>query len=146
MVIGLLVSPLVNNWNERRKVNATGKQYLKGIKADLQRDLILADSILNIQSYYLSVLRCIDSMLHKKFRHHTNMNRRLFIKPDSLSIYYIFDRNTSFRPVNGAYKSLIAYGKSCLIINKQLFQVIQQIYDGDHERLTSTYEAIKYIE
>jgi len=146
VVIGILIALQINNWNENRKANAVGKQYLKGIKEDLQRDLIHADSILKIQRYNISVLSSIDSLFYKKYNHITNESTSLFIKPDSLVISYLFDRNTSFRSVNGTYKSLIADGKSGLINNKQLFQEIQQIYDGDQARLSSTYEAIKMIE
>jgi len=146
VVIGILIALQINNWNENQKNKIIGKQYLRGIKEDLKEDLIHADSILILQSYNISVISSIDSVLYRKYGHQNNKIKNLFIKPDSLTIDFLFNRNTSFRPTNGTYKSLIADGKSGLISNKQLFQKIQQIYDGDHARLTSTYEAIKMIE
>ena len=146
VVIGILIALQINNWNENRKANAIGKQYLKGIKEDLQKDLKNIDSIIDIHRYNISIVSSIDSVFHRKYQYFANQYSSLFIKPDSLVINYLFDRNTSFRTVNGTYKSLIADGKSGLIKNKQLFQAIQEIYDGDLARLSSTYEAIKMIE
>ena len=151
VVIGILIALQINNFNENRKADAIAKQYLRGIKEDLQKDIIHTDSILNIQRYNISVLSSIDSVFHRKHQHITNLNSSLFVKPqsiirDTIIIDYLFDRNTSFRSVNGTYKSLIADGKSGLIKNKELFQEIQQVYDGEHARLVSTYESIKMIE
>ncbi len=146
VVVGILIALQINNWNEVRKDRSVANQYLKGIKEDLKRDLIQADSILALQSYNISILSSIDSVFHKKYYYYAKQNNSLFIKPDSLTIHYLFDRNKSFRSSNGTYKSLIADGKSELIKNKELFQEIQQIYDGELARLTSTYNAIKQIE
>ena len=151
VVIGILIALQINNWNENRKDIAVGKQYLKGIKDDLQKDLVLADTILKIYTYNISVVSSIDSVFHRKHQHLENTNSSLFVKPqtiipDTIIIDYLFDRNTSFRSVNGTYKSLIADGKSGLVKNKELFQEIQQIYDGELARLVSTYESIKMIE
>ena len=151
VVIGILLALQINNWNENRKDAAAGRQYLNAIKVDLQKDLTHADSIIKIASYNISVISGIDSVFHRKHQHITNLNPGLFVHPhtiipDTIIVDYLFDRNTSFRSINGNYKSLIADGKSGLIKNKELFQEIQQIYDGEHARLVSTYDAIKMIE
>ena len=41
VVIGILIALSINNWNENRKDNSTGKQYLRSIKEDLKKDLVL---------------------------------------------------------------------------------------------------------
>jgi hypothetical protein len=38
VVIGILIALQINNWNEKRKENATINTYLKGIMADLNND------------------------------------------------------------------------------------------------------------
>lgn len=146
VVIGILIALSINNWNENRKDNIIGKKYLQGIKEDLKKDLVLIDSILKINKQSLSIISSIDSVFHKKHYYNTGNYPNLFGKPDTLDFETVFYRNTSFRSINGTYKSLISDGKSGIIKNKELFQKIQHIYNENHERLASSYEVIKNIE
>jgi hypothetical protein len=123
-----------------------GVQFLKGIQNDLEKDIILADSILKITKQSFSIISSIDSIFHKKHYYQAENYSGLFGKPDTLNFEVLFYRDASFRSINGTYKSLISDGKSGLIKNKQLFQEIQHIYNENHERLSSTYEVIKNIE
>jgi len=125
VVIGILIALSINNWNENRKDNSTGKQYLRSIKEDLKKDLVLIDSVLKLNKHSLSIISSIDSVFHKKHYYNAGNYKSLFIEPDTLNFEIVFYRNTSFRSINGTYKSLISDGKS---------------------RLTSSYEVIKDIE
>jgi len=146
VVIGIIIALQINNWNEQRKANIKGVTYLKGISHDLEKDILLADSILKTQMNSFSVISSIDSVFHRKKHYQAEKYASLFDKPDTLNMGDIFYRNLSFRSINSTYRSLIADGQSGLINNRQLFQEIQQIYNESHERISSTYEAIKEIE
>ncbi len=146
VVIGILIALQINNWNEQRKEDKMGLQFLKGIQSDLEKDIILIDSVLKVNKQCFSLISSIDSVFHKKKIYESEKHSDLFGRPDTLNFDLLFHRNISFRSINGTYKSIISDGKSSLIKNRQLFQRIQQIYDENHERLSSTYEVIKNIE
>ena len=146
VVIGILIALQINNWNENRKAGIMGKQFLYGIKEDLKKDLVRIDSIVNMNTMSISLITSIDSVYHRKKYFFTEENKNFFVQPDTVNFQHIFYRDMSFRSIKGTYKSLIADGKSGLIRNKTLFQAIQQVYDENQERLSSTYEAIKAIE
>jgi hypothetical protein len=146
VVIGILIALQINNWNENRKANAMGKQFLHGIKEDLKKDLVRIDSIINMNANSISLITSIDSVFHRKEYFYTKENANFFVQPDTANFQHVFYRDMSFRSIKGTYKSLIADGKSGLIKNKELYQAIQQVYDENQERLSSTYEAIKGIE
>jgi hypothetical protein len=146
VVIGILIALQINNWNETQKEHKIGIQFLKGIRADIKKDIILVDSILKMNQKTFSVISSIDSVFHKHFFHYAQDNRFFFVKPDTLDFEHVFYRNVSFRPINGTYNSLIADGKTALIQNKPLLDKIQRIYNENHERLESNYEAIKSLE
>ena len=140
VVIGILIALQINNWNEERKEVIIGVQFLKGIRADLEKDIILVDSVLEIHTKTFSVISSIDSIFHKKHIYQAKINSPFFDKPDTLDIEYVFYRNISFRPINSTYNSIIADGKTALIKNKSLLDKIQRIYNENHQRLASKYE------
>jgi len=146
VVIGILIALSINNWNENRKDHKMGIQFLKGISDDLKKDIILVDSVLQINKESFSVISSIDSVFHKKQFYNAKNFTQFFGKPDTLNFEHVFYRSTSFRPINGTYNSLIADGKTTLIKNKELFEEIQQIYNENHQRIASSYEALKSLE
>ena len=146
VMIGILLALQVNNWNERRKADKIGVKYLMGIQNDLKNDIALADSILKQLKPGFSIISSIDSVFYKNQIYNTDRYGSLFDKPDTLLVYGIFYRNLSFRSINSTYQSLISDGQSGLIKNRELFQEIQRIYNEGHERIASTYQAIKEIE
>lgn len=146
VVIGILIALSINNWNEQRKAIKIGVQYLKGIQNDLKNDIVLADSILNLQKPTFAIISSIDSVFHKNDIYETTKYGSLFYEPDTLLVRHIFYRNLSFRSINSTYQSLISDGQSDIIKNRELFQEIQRIYNESHERIASTYKVIKDIE
>ena len=47
MVVGILIALQINNWNEKRKENATINTYLKGILVDFNNDIERFDKIIH---------------------------------------------------------------------------------------------------
>ncbi len=146
VMIGILLALQVNNWNESQKANKIGVKYLMGIQNDLKNDIALADSILKQLKPGFSIISSIDSVFYQNQIYNTDRYGSLFDKPDTLIVNGVFYRNLSFRSINSTYQSLISDGQSSLIKNKELFQEIQRIYNESHERIASTYQAIKEIE
>ncbi|MDX1470920.1 MAG: DUF6090 family protein [Flavobacteriaceae bacterium] len=146
VVIGILIALQINNWNERKKEYNLGNRYLEDIKSDLEKDVAQAEFILKEHINSISLINSIDSTLLKKEFHQPKEFEWFFNRVDTTDISYIFYRGYSFRPVNGAYNSLISDGKSGLIKNRQLFQQIQEIYAELNLRLESNYENLKRIE
>ena len=145
VVIGIMIALSINNWNEERKEDRLGVQFLKGIRADLQKDIVLVDSVLQVHKKTFSVISSIDSVFHKKHFYQAKINSQFFDKPDTLDFEHVFYRNISFRPINSTYNSLIADGNTALIKNKPLLDKIQRIYNENHQRLASNYEEIKNL-
>jgi hypothetical protein len=146
VVIGILIALQINNWNENRKEHKMSVQFLKGIGDDLKKDVILVDSVLQLNKESFSVVSSIDSVFHKKHYYETEKFSQFFGEADTLNYEHVFYRPTSFRPINGTYNSLIADGKTTLIKNKQLFEKIQRIYNENHQRVASNYEVLKDLE
>jgi len=47
VVIGILIALQINNWNENRKIEQSGKEYIKEIYKDLKIEISNIDEILN---------------------------------------------------------------------------------------------------
>ncbi len=146
VVIGILIALQINNWNEAKKEHKIGIQFLKGISNDIKKDLVLVDSLLKLNQQTFSIISSIDSVFHKKPFYYAKRNSQLFSKPDTLDFEHVFYRNVSFRPINSTYNSLISDGKTALIKNKSLLDEIQRIYNENHQRVASNYQAIKSLE
>jgi hypothetical protein len=146
VVIGILIALSINNWNENRKDHIMSVQFLKGISDDLKKDVVLVDSVLQLNKKSFSIISSIDSVFHKKPFYEAEKFTQFFGEPDTLDFEQLFYRPTSFRPINGTYNSLIADGKTTLIKDKELFEKIQRIYNANHDRVASNYEVIKSLE
>jgi len=142
VVIGILIALSINNWNEGRKEAKLAKVYLKGIQNDLQKDFVLLDSIMRQNSREISLFNSL-SPVFKEAIYAPDRYSSFFIEPDTTYHKYIFYRGISFRPIRASYNSLVADGKSSLIKNRELFALIQEIYDERHARMASVYETLK---
>jgi len=45
-VIGILIALSINNWNEERKIENMGKEYIREIYTDLTNDILNLNEIL----------------------------------------------------------------------------------------------------
>jgi len=46
VVIGILIALSINNWNEKRKIEKMGKEYIREIYTDLTNDILNLNEIL----------------------------------------------------------------------------------------------------
>lgn len=146
VVIGILIALQVNNWNQERADRELADKYLIGIKADMEKDIEQAETILNVLAGVVSIVQSIDSVYSNTDIHNPDNNPNLFIDPDTTSIERLFYRGFSFRTNKGTYSSLVSDGKTGLIKNRELFEAIQTIYETYTQRLGSNYESIKVRE
>jgi len=142
VVVGILIALQINNWNEGRKDTKMAREYLIGIKNDLQKDNILLDSLIRSYAYEISLINGIDSSFDAPV-YRPEKYQSFFLEPDTTKTKYLFYRGISFRPIRTTYSSMIADGRSSLIKNRNLLEGIQQIYDERHHRIASVYETMK---
>ncbi len=142
VVIGILIALQINNYKESRIDDKLAIQYLKGIKSDLNKDLIEIDAILLEQTRTIAIINSIDSILNNK-THQINKYKNILREVDTLNFKSIFYRGLSFRSTSATYSSLVSDGKSGLIKNRALFERIKRIYDIRHQRINSIYETLK---
>lgn len=145
VVIGILIALQINNWNENRKEHSIAQQYLKGIEADLKKDILQVNRILDEQLIPINLIHSIDNVYTKEY-HQPEKYQAFYNQLDTSKVYTLFNRGYSFRATNGTFNSLISDGKSSIIKNRSFFQQIQEIYTEINLRNTSNYEALKEVE
>ncbi|MFN1835234.1 DUF6090 family protein [Balneola sp. MJW-20] len=144
VVIGILIALQINNWNEQRIEDKLSEEYLAGIREDLGKDLDQVNRLIQQESEVISLVNSIDEVFNKMMADEpAGKFDEVFQTPDTLRIYPVFYRGTSFRSFRGSYNALISDGKTGIIKNRDLFGEIQEIYDERHRRLDSIYESIK---
>ena len=143
VVIGILIALQINNWNEQRKEDNLSKDYLFGIKEDLNKDLQQIDRLILERSEIISLVNSIDTVFHRFTANNPGKFDELFITPDTTEIINLFYRGFSFRSYRGSYNAMVSDGKTSIVKNRELLDQIQEIYDERHQRLTSNYESIK---
>ena len=139
VMVGILLALQVNNWNEWRKDRRKESNYLKDIKADLQMDTIELNSIIKSSQRRLSIYHALDQDFN------LNDELKIAIQENEYSFRALFNRGISYRPIKGSYSSLISDGQSKLIQNRQLFNLVQEIYDVGYSRVASLYETLKDV-
>ena len=138
VMIGILLALQVNNWNEGRMKLELEKEFLIGLKQDLNQDIIQAKELINERKIKLNIIKLLEPnfVLDPQYRMQS-------IDTISQDFSGLFRRESSFRSTDGTYKALIADGKTSLISNKVLFQQIQGIYDISYPRIYSIYDNFK---
>ena len=120
VVIGILIALAVNNWNQERKDNSLGKEYLLRIHSDLILDTINFKGIITsnnklreeIKGFLVTLYDGIDNIEQVQ-----NMSD-------------IYDRalDQVFSPNNNTYKGMISSGTLGLIQNLELKEEIIDLY------------------
>jgi len=141
VVIGILIALSINNWNELQKESKLEKEYLKGIRQDLQQDINQASLIIKPKIHKLNIIKFLEPNFNLDSSYITQN-----IDTVNINFLQLFHRGDSFRSTMSGYSSLIADGKSNLIKNKKLFQKIQRIYDEQYLRIYSLYSDFKLRE
>lgn len=137
VVIGILIALQINNWNEYRKEKNIEKEYLIGIKEDIEADIPFINRRMGHVLRKVSALHSIDSAFNP------NNIETYDIPLDSLTIQSMFNRGPGFRMTTGSYSALISNASAGLIKNAQLLQSIQTLYDHRNLNIRSIYEDLK---
>lgn len=130
VVIGILIALSINNWNEKRKNEKLGKEFLSSIKQDLTQDLSTLERLTPILELRLSRYRDIDLSTINYINIDIKEVNDTIIDPK----YFVYPHQ-SFRPKFGTYNSLLSEGKTGLITNRDLFDKIQDIYEVDNGQI-----------
>ncbi|MGW9686967.1 DUF6090 family protein [Flagellimonas sp. 2504JD1-5] len=126
VVIGILIALQINNWNESKKLRNVEKAYLNEVRNNLIQDTLLLNKVISARKLRISRFIALDSSLNYSFSKIIGV----LPEPDKVDhISYFFRNQRDFRSKIGTYKSLISEGKSSLISNRKLFNLIQNVYD-----------------
>ena len=126
VVIGILIALQINNWNEYRKERIMEKSYLIGIKTDLERDTAFLHQLYPNLETRMRRLNYLDSSFHLPSGINATLEDTVFRFSDLAFMA------RHFRPSTGTYSALVSDGKSNLILNRNLFNDIQNLYEIDN--------------
>lgn len=120
VVIGILIALQINNWNEDRKAKANEREYLKGIKRDLEQDLVFVQERIYQYSERLSMYSNLDTIFFTNLSDSNNPTvlSRKFDANQRIHYQDLFGRLRNFRLKVGTYHSLIYNGDSKIIQNQ----------------------------
>ncbi|MBO3117165.1 hypothetical protein J4050_10430 [Winogradskyella sp. DF17] len=141
VVIGILIALQINNWNEERKVRAQEVNYLKNLKADLEKEI---ENTKQFANYRYGKAQACSSLLNgtapnsiEAVAEYTNLYERVFAWSE-------------FVPNNNTFKELLSSGNLSLITNDnikngllELDKRYTQITNGEHH-MRREFEAYLY--
>lgn len=121
IVFAITISIWFHNWSEHRNQQKDVKEFLLGLKEDLQNDIkeMKADSLTFVQTA-------------AAFKYITNVKYGQILNNDSLKKYqnYIFN-TTGLIPNNGRFEGFKSSGKLGFIENSTLQNLILDLYQED---------------
>ena len=128
IVFAITLSIYFHDWSELRHQRHETKEFLLGLKQDLQADII--EMIKDKNSYEQSG-KAFEYIIHRKINDPLN--------PDSISKYkkYIFN-TTGLNPNNGRFEGFKSSGKIGTIENKDLQNNIMDLYQEEIPLLLSS--------
>ncbi|WP_431157814.1 DUF6090 family protein [Winogradskyella poriferorum] len=133
VVIGILIALQINNWNERRKIEQSGKEYIKEIYKDLKIEITNIDEILNSLSEQYDGTEYILNVFESKNKVVTDTV--LFTKnhwePRRL---FIIDRDLN------TFDKLKSSGQSSLLKNDSLSNLLDKFYKNFDTRISNFKE------
>ena len=133
VVIGILIALQINNWNENRKIEQSGKEYLKEIYKELKIEVVNIDDILNNLSdqydaaaYVLNDFESPNKTIQDtlRFTKHYWATTRLFIVERDLN----------------TFDQLKSSGQSGLLNNDSLSNALDQFYKNFDTRILNFKE------
>lgn len=138
VVIGILIALSINNWNENRKSVQIGKTYINEIYKDLQKDIVILNEVLdrlNEQSEAAeNILNIFDTPGHPI------TDTLQFSKDYSLSSWpLIVEREPN------TYSDLITKGKSNIINNTILIELLHEFYKNYDSKISNFNEFPKTV-
>ncbi|MBT8393462.1 MAG: hypothetical protein KJN66_01295 [Bacteroidia bacterium] len=126
VVIGILIALQINNWNEERKNELKEDVYLKGIKNDLEMDVIYMDRITHFNNKRIQNYVRLDSIIQ--------LNSNKIFDIEFSEVLQLSKQIGTFYPRVGSYSSLITDNSAGLISNKDLLKDLKNIYEIQYIR------------
>jgi hypothetical protein len=119
IIVAVTVSIWLHNWSESRRDRKEEKEFLIGLKTDLQKDI---ERMKSSETFYENTLAGIDYFLEIGTK--TEMNR------DSVGKYeWIFFSSSNLDPYTGRYEGLKSSGRFSIIENKELLNNIITLHE-----------------
>ena len=130
VVIGILIALSINNWNERRKIENQGKEYIGEIYGDLKKEVSNLNSIVSgLQKQYdatenaLKIFESPDHMIKDSLKFTNNLW-------DAEGVFIVQrDQNT--------FDKLRTSGLSNIIKNDSLINLLDEFYKNFDIRITN---------
>ena len=130
IVIAVSLSIGLNNWNERGHNVKDEREFLTGLKKDLQSDI---ENMTNSEEMYEYTLRGISFFL--KTENDKDVNK------DSINKYSdCFFSSTSLDPHIARYEGLKSSGRLTIIENKELLDNIIELHESIFQRIQDLNE------
>jgi hypothetical protein len=127
VVIGILIALQINNWNESRKNGTKEKEYLEGIKTDLEIDVKYIDYFLPLYESRMQRYSVLDTLVKVR-------STKIF-EIDVAEISNLTGQMGTIYPRNGSYSSLISDNSTGLITNKDLLKQVKGLYEYHYVRV-----------
>ncbi|MER2997134.1 hypothetical protein [Pontibacter populi] len=121
IVFAITLSLWLHNWSEQNHIKQEEKEFLTGLKVDLEKDLTELNG--DIETY---------RNVEKGFNYFYKVAYGLPLQQDSLKLYkWVLYNTTHFNSNNSRYEGLKASGKLGIIENKELLNNILELYQED---------------
>ncbi|GAA4973160.1 hypothetical protein GCM10023315_24490 [Algibacter aquimarinus] len=133
VVIGILIALQINNWNENRKIEQSGKEYIKEIYKDLKIEISNIDEILNSLSDQYNGTEYVLNVFESKNK--VVKDTILFTKNHwAPSRLFIIERDLN------TFDKLKSSGQSSLLKNDSLSNLLDKFYKNFDIRISNFKE------
>ncbi|MCJ7468455.1 MAG: DUF6090 family protein [Maribacter sp.] len=127
VVIGILIALSINNWNESRKQAIAEKEFITGVKIDLEQDKAYIKLVIRQAEKKLMAFE----LLSKKDPALYDTDKKAL---DSLlHIYFVSER--TFYPISGSFESALSGNEINNFKNKKTIATIIKLYNSTYDRL-----------
>ena len=127
IVIGILIALSIDNWNQSINREMAEKEFIEGVKKDLELDKEYIEIILKHLNPKIDAYSILDKEL-------TMLKNKDKNSVDSLFRKYFLSQRT-FYPISGSFQAAIAGNEINGFKNKKLTRGIIKLYDSTYDRL-----------
>ncbi len=126
VLLSVLIAFALNNWAAKQKDLKLEKFYLSEFRKNLTSDLDNLNATIEDQTNRIAMLQEIIRILPRSGPAD---------KPHIDSLFRAKVGNTTFFPIEGAYKSMVSEGSLDLISDKALLTAIVELYENYYQRI-----------
>ena len=127
IVFGILIALSIDNWNQSINREMAEKEFIEGVKKDLELDKEYIEIILKHLNPKIDAYSILDKEL-------TMLKNKDKNSVDSLFRKYFLSQRT-FYPISGSFQAAIAGNEINGFKNKKLTRGIIKLYDSTYDRL-----------